>query len=344
MNLELAPPSLTLRGTFSFYVSGSDAERIRTCAEGADAIVVAGASGPMTVRQLRNEGWTGTVLFDRVSYRDSRVSVDIPRWMADQESAGADRLLTPGCWVGSEGGPATLTSQIEAEVKIAEQYAATCLLALDYRWLTKSSHHYELLRVLQELETPVAIVLGDRSDPLGHLGAVDALVAITKRVDGISLLRTDHGAVGALAFDAAHASIGLTTTHRHVVPPTVQAHGIPNDRSARVFVNDLMDWFTASTIGGWSTTRITPACNYSCCEGQRIERFLDERLKSEADRHNRTVLAAIVDEILGHPETTDRRRAFGRMCYDAVERYGIMGGFTTEITPKAQLSQWAQYY
>jgi hypothetical protein len=344
MNLKLASASLTLRGTFSFYVSGSDAQRIRTCAEGADAIVAAGASGPMTVRQLRNEGWTRTVLFDRVGYRDSNTNIDLPRWMADQERAGADRLLTPGRWVGAEGGHATLTSQIEAEVKIAEEYVATCLLALDYRWLTKSSHHDELLMVFQELHTPVAIVLGDRSDPLGHPGAVDALIALTKRINGISLLRTDHGAVGALAFDAAHASIGLTTTHRHVVPPTVQAHGIPNDRSARVFVKDLMDWFTASTIGGWSTTRITPVCNYACCDGQRIERFLDDRLKSDADRHNRTVLAAIVDEILGDPESTDRRRAFGRMCYDAVERYGIMGGLTTEITPKAQLCQWAQYY
>jgi hypothetical protein len=306
MNLKLASASLTLRGTFSFYVSGSDAQRIRTCAEGADAIVAAGASGPMTVRQLRNEGWTRTVLFDRVGYRDSNTNIDLPRWMADQERAGADRLLTPGRWVGAEGGHATLTSQIEAEVKIAEEYVATCLLALDYRWLTKSSHHDELLMVFQELHTPVA--------------------------------------VGALAFDAAHASIGLTTTHRHVVPPTVQAHGIPNDRSARVFVKDLMDWFTASTIGGWSTTRITPVCNYACCDGQRIERFLDDRLKSDADRHNRTVLAAIVDEILGYPESTGRRRAFGRMCYDAVVRYGIMGGLTTEITPKAQLCQWAQYY
>ncbi|HEX6395655.1 MAG TPA: hypothetical protein VFZ97_19655 [Acidimicrobiales bacterium] len=234
--------------------------------------------------------------------------------------------------------------QIEAEIKVAQKYAATVLLALDYRWLTKSAHHDELLTVLQELDSPVAMVLGDRSDPLGHPGAVDALVALTKRVEGISLLRSDHGAIGALAFDAAHASIGLTTTHRHVVPPTVQAHGIPNDRSARVFVKDLMDWFTASTIGGWSTTRITPVCNYSCCEGQRIERFLDGRLRSDADRHNRIVLAAIVDEILDLPESADRRRAFGRMCFDAVERYGMMGGLTTEISPKAQLCQWAQYY
>jgi hypothetical protein len=105
-----------------------------------------------------------------------------------------------------------------------------------------------------------------------------------------------------------------------------------------------MDWFTASTIGGWSTTRVTPSCEYSCCDGQRIERFLDERRKLEADTHNRTVLSALAEEILVIPESGDRRRAFGRMCFEAVERYGVMGGLTSVITPKPQLTQWAQYF
>jgi hypothetical protein len=65
----------------------------------------------------------------------------------------------------------------------------------------------------------------------------------------------------------------IRANHRHIVPPAVRAYGIPNDRSARVFVKDLMDWFTASTIGGWSTTRVTPACSYSCCNGKRALRI-----------------------------------------------------------------------
>lgn len=344
MALALGSPPVTLRQTFSFYVAGRDPERIRACAAHADAVVVAGGGGPASVKRLRTSGWTGAVLFDRVAYADQGLDVDPLPWFDGQLSAGADRILTPGYWVSSEPGHRPFDQQIENEATLAQAHKASCLLAIDYRWLTRPAQHDEMLRALQELESPIALVLGDRGDPLGHPGAVDALVALTKRLGGVSILRCDHGAIGALAFDATHASIGLRTNHRHVVPPTVQAYGIPNDRSARVFVKDLMDWFTASTIGGWSTTRVSPMCEYPCCNGQRIERFLDDRLRDEADLHNRTVLAALAEEILLIPEAGDRRRAFGRRCFEAVERYGIMGGLTSEITPKPQLSQWAQYF
>jgi hypothetical protein len=82
----------------------------------------------------------------------------------------------------------------------------------------------------------VALVLADRGDPLGHPGAVNALVALTKRAEHLSLLRIDHAGIGALAFDAVYASVGLSTTYRHTGQPTVTAHAIPTDRSARVFV------------------------------------------------------------------------------------------------------------
>ncbi len=344
MAIDLKSRPLTLRQTFSFYVSGKDPDWIKACAGQADAVTVAGSAGPASVRRLRNDDWTGTVLFDRAAYVNRTSDLDPLRWFDEQRGAQADRLLTPGFWVGSEPNHRSFVAQIDAEAKLAHTHGATCLLAVDYRWLTRPKQHDEMLRALQDLDLPVALVLGDRGDPLGHPGAVDAFVALTKRIDQISILRCDHGAIGGLAFDAAHASIGLTTSHRHIVPPSVQAYGIPNDRSARVFVKDLMDWFTASTIGGWSTTRVTPVCRYPCCGGQRIERFLDDRLKHEADLHNRTVLAALAEEILLVPEPADRRRAFGRMCYEAVERYGIMGGLTSEITPKAQLCQWAQYF
>jgi len=137
--------------------------------------------------------------------------------------------------------------------------------------------------------------------------------------------------------------IGLSTTYRHAVQPTVTAHAIPNDRSARVFVLDLMDWHTASTIAGWSTARVADRCDDSCCQGQRIDRFLDDRRKADADLHNRTVLATLAEEILAIPESAGRRRAFGQKCLAAVERYGVMGGLTSEIRPSSQLEQWAQY-
>jgi hypothetical protein len=335
--------AVTLRGTYSFYVPANRADRILACSEIADAVVVSGAAGPQTVRRLRAEGWQGAALFDRAAYVGAVDTLDIDGWFDEQRNAGADRLLTPGCFVGSGSGHAPFAVQIEAEASVAREYGAACVLAIDYRWLTNPAQHDEMLREFETIGLPVALVLADRADPLGHPGAVDALVALTRRIDQLSVLRVDHGGIGALAFDAAHASIGLSTTYRHAVPPDVTAQAIPHDQTARVFVLDLMDWFAGSTIGGWSTVRVADRCKYSCCQGQRIDRFLDVRRKSEADIHNRTVLAVLAEEILSIPDPADRRRAFGRRCFAAVEHYGIMGGLTSEIKPKFQLQQWSQY-
>lgn len=343
MDVTATTRLLTLDGTYSFYVPGSRADLVRASASIADAVVAGGPAGPGTVRTLRSQGWEGTAIFDRADYVSGRRSGDIARWFDEQQIAGADRLLTPGCFISSESGHLSFDDQIETELELALAYEATCVLAIDYRWLTKSAQHDEMLHFLQSLECPIALVLADRGDPLGHSGAVNALVALTKRIENLSLLRIDHAGIGALAFEAVHASIGLSTTYRHAVPPMVTAHAIPHDRSARVFVLDLMDWHTASTIAGWSTTRVASLCVYSCCEGRRIDRFLDDRRKVEADVHNQTVLAALAEEILAIPESAGRRRAFGQKCLDAVERYGIMGGLTSEIRPSSQLEQWAQY-
>jgi hypothetical protein len=306
-------------------------------------MVVSGAAGPASVRFLRREGWEGIVLFDRAAYMANAGKIDPPRWFEEQEEAGADRLLTPGCWVDAGNAHAPFGVQISNEVALARRHQATSVLCIDYRWLTKSSELDELRQVVERLDVPVALVLADQADPLGHPAAVDGLVSLTRRFEGLTVLRCDHGAIGALAFNAAHGSIGLQATHRHAVPPNKNASGIPNDRTARVFVRDLMDWFTASTIGGWSTTRVAPTCDCDSCQGERIDRYLDDRLKTQADLHNRLVLSELTLEILQVPDDSERRRAFGRLCGSAVERYGPMGNLVSEITPKAQLLQWAQY-
>lgn len=344
MTVALDFRSQTLRESFSFYVGGRDPERIRACAELADAVVVSGVSGPSTVRRLRDSGWDGLVLFDGVAYDKRESSLDPSKWFDDQFSAGADRLLTPGQWVGSELGHLPFADQIENEVMLAKSHGATCLLAVGRRWFTESALMDEMLLNLRELRSPIALVLGDTSDPMSYSGAVDSLVAVSTRVDDLTIVRCDQAGIGALAFGATHASLGLITRHRHVVPPDVRSFARQNDRSARVFVRDLLDWFTASRIGEWSTASITPNCNAPCCDGQPIRRFLDERFKASADLHNRTVLAALAEEVLTAPaEDGVRRREFGRICQEAVDRYGTMGSWWTDIKPKRQLTQWALF-
>jgi hypothetical protein len=233
---------------------------------------------------------------------------------------------------------------VEQEAALAIDNDATCLLAVDRQWLTKSNQVDEMRQCLSGLMVPVALVLGDRGDPMRYSGAVDGLIAISKSIDNLSVLRCDQAGIGALAFGAVHASLGLTPSHRHVVPPGAKGFAKRSDFSARVFVRDLLDWFTASRISEWSTASVQLTCQESCCGGRRLDRFLDERLSYEADLHNRTTLAAFAEEILAAPvDEGIRRNEFRRLCHEAIARYGAMGNWMTEITPKPQLTHWALY-
>ena len=102
MTVVINPRVPTLRDTFSFYVSGRSPNLILESGDVADAVVVAGADGPKTVRRLREDGWICPVLFDGAAYDKRSGEYDPARWMWEQRSAGADRLLTPGCWISAE--------------------------------------------------------------------------------------------------------------------------------------------------------------------------------------------------------------------------------------------------
>src|ERR1700728_1492675 len=222
---------LTLEHSFSFYVSGRDRERIRECARDADAVVVCCARGPASLLRLRQDGWQGRVLFDRAAYLGRSGAVDPPRWFESQLAADADRLLTPGRWIGAEQGHLAFETQALPELVLAREHGATCVLCIDHRWLTRIESHMEMRRTLEGAGVPVALVLGNVGDPLARPGAVDGLVALTRVIHDLSILRCDHGAIGALAFSAAHGSIGLLATHRHGVPPAASARGKPQDQT-----------------------------------------------------------------------------------------------------------------
>lgn len=331
----------TLEDSFSFYLPATDARLVRACAELADAVVVKGPGGPKLVTAMSATGWTATVLFDRANYERGATPVEPDRWFEAQANAGADRLLTAGAWIPWDRSGEILLRAVEQEQRAASRApGCTMLLALDCRWLRAGL--YSTIAALEGLDQPVALVLAHRGDPLGSSDAVNGLLALTRTISGLTVLRCDHGGIGAVAFGASHASMGLRTVYRHFVPPHVEARGIPNDRTARLFAWELMDWFSASRIAGWAAMEWTTSCALTCCGGQTLDRFLDDRLAADAGLHNRTVLAHLANYVLGAP-VTDRRRLFGRLCSDAVARYGPMGKLSEIIEPKAQLLQWAQF-
>ncbi|MXW60625.1 MAG: hypothetical protein F4028_07645 [Acidimicrobiaceae bacterium] len=225
------------------------------------------------------------------------------------------------------------TGAVQEQGRVARDLSATMLLAVDVRWIAKRTE--VVVDSLQSTDQAVALVLAHRADPLSVGGAVPGLRRISQRVSRLTILRSDHGAIGALSFGAEHAAIGLTTTTRHYATSAMRARRLPGP-SSRVFVGSLFDWFLADGIAGWTAAGSDLLCDLHCCEGLSLDRFIDPDLN--VNRHNMHALAHAADYVLS-AEAFDRPRLFLEQCQAAVSRYGI-AGFKGPENPKPQLTSW----
>lgn len=339
MPTRLNPRPATLASTFSLYVPSTDSATLAVVDSIADAVTIKGPSGPAVVRELRRDGWDTPVIFDRSGYDPRTSEIEPEPWFDDQAAAGADRLLTAGTWLAWDSSGASLEQAVEIEAERCDGHPdATAVFAIDHRWLTKRP--MDIVDALTALGHPSALVLAHQTDPLGSTNAVQGLIALTRTVENLSVLRTDHGGFGALVYGASHAAVGLIGSYRHFVPPERSGGGKTDDRSPRVFVRPLMDWFTGITIGGWTTAKMNLHCHLDCCHGQDLNRFFDPRYDAEAVVHNRFTLSQLADDILDAP-IEERRQRFTQLCLDALDFYGPMGKLSMVTKPKRQLNQWA---
>ena len=186
------------------------------------------------------------------------------------------------------------------------------------------------------MSRPTALVLAGRGDPLSVSGAVAGLQRLASHIDDLSLLRTDHGGIGALSLGAKHASVGLTTTTRHYAPKFFNPHK-DNEPSQRLFVPQLMDWFKALDIAAWAAAGLVFSCDLPCCDGLRLERFFDP--DDDATLHNMTTLADLARRVVNAYGTEGLSYFIGE-CQAAMQNYGL--GIVRGLEkPKPQLTSWA---
>lgn len=324
---------------FGFYLSARQCSKPNFAEAAADAggsVTIGTAKGPTVLRQLRNSGLTCPALFDGQGY-DPKSNVPPPgEWVAAQTAAGAQFTLMPGAFVDwGEANAAAFEEIVLGQSKQAGDLGATVLLAIDARWVAKRSE--VVIDLLQSVPGRVAVVLADRADPLSVGGAVQSLRQLAMQLgDRLVILRSDHGAVGALAFGAAYASIGLLGSTRHYAPRPMRGHRRTTPIS-RVFVPSLLDWFLADKIAGWTAAGASIACSLSCCGGQSLARFLDP--DEDEVQHNMTALAHFAYYVL-NADPQDRPGVFRQEISNAVASYGL-AEFNGPEDPKRQLTGWA---
>ena len=112
---------------------------------------------------------------------------------------GAARCLPPGVNVPwDKESDTAFVDIVQEQGRIAADLGAMILLAVDVRWVAKRQDL--VAETLRSTDQAVALVLAHRADPLSASGAIPGLRRVASMVDRLFLLRSDHGAIGALVF------------------------------------------------------------------------------------------------------------------------------------------------
>ncbi|MGF7235339.1 MAG: hypothetical protein ACQSGP_10340, partial [Frankia sp.] len=207
-------------------------------------------------------------------------------WLERQRNAGLASLLTDGQLVGA-GDREALARGLS---RCAEARGPTvAVLPLTYHWL-RGDDLTALIAAVRAAGRPVALVLANAFNALDRAGAVAGLVRLIREVDPVpvSILRCDISAVGAVAYGAALGAVGLKPGTRHYAlpgPPPVE--GRKPDRSDRLFVPGLFDYFKASRFPAFFAA--DPAvldCDCQVCKGRSLLRFTEQSDAGGVELHN----------------------------------------------------------
>jgi hypothetical protein len=307
-------------------ISVNDALQLATRARG---IILSGRQGLRTLRRLRGLGYDGLALFDPAEYaREEPVSrptlFDVPPdWTGAPKQAGATALFSY-CLPIPVGHTAKLAQVLAHSARLDgdSDLPVLAVLALPQKWL-RVPHLHALMRTLEKAAVPLAIALGNSTDPLGTqkdiAGFLEVLAASPV---ACGLIRTDIAALGALAHGAFFGGVGLSTSLRHFVPPGTQPGGNRQDKSLRLFVPRLLSFKTAEVLASakdWDQSG-TLRCYCDVCQGESLARFEDELLEPIARIHDVLAWQGVAERITSQRQEL-RKGVWRQLCHEAIEAH-----------------------
>ena len=187
---------------------------------------------------------------------------------------GADVVFTPSGLV-RVGDVPSLVAVIKAGNDAGSLRVVTTV-AIPQEWLTET-HRPSLLRELGRSTRPVALVVVGQFDPYESPEVAQGLAPVLDACQ-IFLHRTDMTAMEALGRGGLGASIGVTASLRHTVPPgrRPQKRRKPRlQRPLHVFVPGISEYRDIVELEGWFGDD-SPECVLAGCCGRPLTSFSHE--------------------------------------------------------------------
>ncbi|HEV2755500.1 MAG TPA: hypothetical protein VG318_06955 [Actinomycetota bacterium] len=337
----------------SIFVYGGGKLAVETAerlARVADGVIVRGKSGAKVAHALRQSGSDIDLIFDPAWY-EREPSTQLSLIGADnveisrQAGLHVAAFLSPSHFV-PDGDQAALEKVLEeghdfceAVTRNGHRTPSLIVLPVSKYWLTDGLD--SLASSVASVSDRIALVCGDRNDPLDSHQAVRGLVHLIDAHPLLSLLRSDLAALGAMACGAEAGAIGTGTSVRHFVQPGLKGGGVPDDKTPSVFVPALWTYVKGSKLGQAASDNGLLRCLCSVCGGKSLTRFADERLVSEAHDHSVESWYRLGQWMLGMP-VRKRRNAWRAGCQEAVVAHDELAARSGVLfEAPGQLKAWA---
>lgn len=308
--------------------SGVSTDKLAGMGRQTRGLVLSDKPGIGKARALRAAGFSRPLVLDLLNV-DGRDTVEAQGvrhrvWQEGQVEGSSEVLVTPSRRVRA-GDERALQAQLDEArgllSDLPEHGAPEGMvgLALEAAWLSASADLEKLLGRLDAAVRPVALAFAHPFDPICSQGHVRGLRALGQSDADIAVLRSDLAGIGAWAHGARFASVGLSSTVRHLPVPMTNRATRETDPTPHVLVHGCWAWTKASKlhfIGEHPRLR----CACAVCGGQALARLgdgLDIR-HDEAQAHSLQVWAELVDDLLGAPYS-ERSVAWHRICKRAQE-------------------------
>lgn len=345
---QIAPPRLS---EASFIYAGGRIPVLETkrLGERTDGLVLRKKGGYQAAISLRRQlGYAGALVFDPSRYEDDWAPSHDTIWreIERQAAVGVAAFLSPSPFI-QPGDVRSLRKVLEQGEDFAAAVRqsgfdspALTVLPLTKYWLTAGISN--LLAEVESASQPLAIVLGDRNDPLGSARAVKGFLQLLASSARLSLLRSDLAAIGGLAHGAWMVAMGTGTSVRHFVPPGQTGGGVSNDPTPSVLVRILAAYYKGSKleqVKGLDKGMLD--CQCAICDGQSLTRFRDVRFAPQAALHNAEVAYGMARHIVNLREDL-RPKSWSLTCSEAVEAHKeLEGNSRVPFEPSPQLKAWA---
>lgn len=321
-------------------------------------LALAGTNALHKLRELRRDGYSGTLVADPAFYEREFATADHPftltgddlfnsgldRELELQIDSGATVALTPTRYL--RAGDRKALRGVVAAVREIDRVGTVVVVPAAVGWLQDANVEL-FVAALKEIPHPVAFALGGQKNPLDkHAKAAANLRGLLTEVPGVGLWRADLAAFDSIAHGAPFASFGLTAKLRHIIPPDEEPQRTGNGPvPPAVLFPSLLRFTTGQNIAKRYAGLEAPTCVCEVCEGATLNRFdsYDRETRALADAHNVAVWNGLLSELFSLPGLGDRQVWWRSLCVAAVNAHTVENDRIRQVgafKPRSELKRW----